>query len=108
MIRNFFPPEKCKEIYAKGDAYIIHILEKLEVTKHQKFLSNYDIICAEYDNNIYNKNRCRRSDFNGCKERQICVKNLSAITNISIMDLNTMNLQNIFDIVKENRSDLYD
>lgn len=108
LIKKFYSEEKCQEIYNKGDAYIFYTLELLEKQLKQKFLSCFDIICAEYDNNIYNKKRSEKSDFTCCKERQICIKNTDAIENITTVDLTDANIVNIFNLVKENRGDLYD
>ncbi len=106
IIEKFYSQEKCNYIYSKGDAYLIYVLELLEQKTKKKFLANYDIICAEYDYNIiYKKDRILKSDFAGCKERQICVKNPKVISNISLVNLFDENIKNIFELVKKNRGD---
>ena len=106
-VRNFFSEKECEEIFSKGDAYLIYILEQLEKNFEIKMISKFDIIFAEYDNNIYKKSRKQISDFNGCKERQVCIKNIDVINDVSVIDLEDDEIDNLFEVVKENRGDLY-
>lgn len=105
-IRQFYSRDKCEKIYNQGDAYLFYVMEYLEKKKGIKLISNFDIICAEYDNNIYNKRRLKKSDFDCCKERQICVKNSDIIPNIYTLDLSREEINNLFNLIQENRSDL--
>lgn len=86
----------------KCDAYKIKIIEKLERKYDKKIFSAFDIVYAEYSNNIYKKKRSAKSDFLGCVEKQLCVKNLDAITNIEIVNIE--NQIDIFEMIKKNRS----
>ncbi len=104
-IRNFFSDDECTEIFSKGDAYLIYILEQLEKDFGEKIISQFDVLFAEYDNNIYKKQRKLISDFNGCKERQVCIKNLELIKNLNSLDLENSEIKYIFDLIKENRGD---
>lgn len=107
-IRQFYSREECEKIYNQGDAYLIYIMEKLEKDKGIKLISNFDILCAEYDDNIYYKRRLEKSDFNGCKERQICVKNSNIISDVNMVNLEEKEIVDLFNLVKENRRDLND
>lgn len=89
-------------IKKKDDAYKIKTIERLEREYNKKIFSIFDIVYAEYENNIYNKKRKNKSDFLGCTEKQICVKNNDAITNINKIDIKNKN--DIFDMIKKNRS----
>lgn len=104
-IKSIFSEEEAKEILSKGDAYLIYTLEQLEKDHAIELISKYDIVIAEYDKDVYKKNRDNKliSDFNGCKERQVCVKNLDIIKNINVLDLDDCEIENLFNLVKKNR-----
>lgn len=96
--------EEYNRIKEKDDAYKIKVLERLEREYNKKIFSIFDIVYAEYENNIYKKRRKEKSDFLGCTEKQICVKNKNAISNINKIDLEEE--KDIFKIVKKNRSEV--
>ena len=100
--------KQISRIEQYGDKYFFNLLEFLENKKNVRLLSRFDIIFAEYGNNIYSKQRKNKSDFAGCQERQICVKNLEAITNLTNVEMNTTNISELFNLIKKNRSDKND
>lgn len=107
IIKKILPEHEYERKCERGDAYFINILGKLEKNQDLKLLSQFDIICAEYDFNIYKKKRKLKSDFSSCKERQICVKNSQVISDIKKLDLDNDEVSNIFNLVKENRGEKY-
>ena len=52
VIKENFSEEEYRDILEKGDKYIINALEKLENIKKEKYLSEFDIVCADYDKNL--------------------------------------------------------
>lgn len=92
--------EKAKN---KGDIYIIKMLEIMEREENIETFSSFDIVYAEYnDTNVYKKVSEKKSDFLVCIEKQICVKNINAITNINKIEFSD-NEKISFDIIKKNR-----
>lgn len=108
IIKKFYNNTEYEIIKNRGDAYIIKVLEKIEEKYNILTISEYDILFAEYQNNIYKRTRRNKSDFYVGAEKQICVKNLNAISDINILNIDSMNANRIFDIVKKNRGDLND
>ena len=55
VIKYNYSSEEYEKILNKGDKYIIKVLENLEKTKREKYLSAFDIVCADYHKPIYKK-----------------------------------------------------
>ena len=111
IIENNYTEEEYKEIIQKGDAYIVNILEELELKIGIQILSNYDIIVANYPKSIYsrpNNEKSKPGNFTLCSQKQICVKTLEAISEFDKIKIdNNKEIENIYDLVVKNRSDIY-
>ncbi len=101
-IKENYPKEKYEYILSKGYAYIIKVLEKLEMEKNEKSISEFDVICAVYPKNISKRRTKIPGDFISCVQKQICVKNSKAITKIEELEHSDIT-KGIFTLVKKNR-----
>lgn len=81
IIKERYGEERYNDIIKKGDAYIIKVLEELERIQNEKYISKFDIVCADYPKNIIKKENIK-GNFTVCTQKQICVKNTKAIEKI--------------------------
>lgn len=102
VIKENYPEEKYKYILNKGAAYIIKIMEQLEIKKNEKYLSDFDVVCADYPKKITQRKQNLPGDFIACVQKQICVKNKNAIKKIEHMEHNETT-EIMFDLIKKNR-----
>lgn len=79
VIKENYSEDEYKNILKKGDKYIIKALEKLENIKKEKYLSEFDVVCADYDRGIIKKDKSKEDNFISGTQKQVCVKNLRAI-----------------------------
>lgn len=105
ILKRDMSEEEYKKVLDKGDAYIFKILEELEEQKKEKYLSAFDIVCANYKIPS-EKNTNRKSDFCVGIQRQICVKNLRAISSVSKLNNDPLEAE-ILEVVKKNRGDFH-
>ena len=99
-------PKKIKKIEKDGDIELIRLIEKIEKNTGEDYISDFDIIMADYPKDIYKKgNKNQVGNFLPCVQKQICVKNKDVIQKIERMNLNSEIIEQYFDIIKENRKE---
>ena len=107
IIKNNYSSLIYKKICNEGDANIIRVLEKIEEKQGKKYLSYYDVVCAVYPKNIYEKKRRNPSDFYVGMQKQICIKNLSAIKEYGCIELKkNKEIEDIFNLIMQNRRNI--
>lgn len=108
VIKENFSEEEYRDILEKGDKYIINALEKLENIKKEKYLSEFDIVCADYDKRIIKKNKIKEENFISGTQKQICVKNLNAIIRNKQLneDMEDNEYKRNYDLVIKNRREI--
>lgn len=102
IIKENYPEEKYKYILKEGYAYIIKVLEQLEIKKRKKYLSNFDVISAVYPKSITGIKHNLPGDFISCVQKQICVKNPQAIKKVEKLK-NSEITKSMFNLIKKNR-----
>ena len=107
IIKENYSEEKYNYILSKGYAYIIKILEYLEIKKKKQYLSRFDIICAVYPKNINKIKTNMPGDFISCVQKQICVKNPRAIKKVEELQYSQVT-KGIFNLIKKNRGEKND
>lgn len=107
IIKENYSEEKYNYILSKGYAYIIKILEYLEIKKKKQYLSRFDIICAVYPKNISKIKTYLPGDFISCVQKQICVKNPRAIKKVEELQYSQVT-KGIFNLIKKNRGEKND
>lgn len=107
IIKDNYPEEKYNYILSKGYAYIIKILEQLELKKHKKYISKFDVVCAVYPKNITKKKTNIPGDFISCVQKQICVKNPQAIKTMKELEHSEIT-KAMFSLIKKNRGEKND
>lgn len=107
IIKENYSEEKYNYILSKGYAYIIKILEYLEIKKKKQYLSRFDIICAVYPKNISKIKTNLPGDFISCVQKQICVKNPRAIKKVEELQYSQVT-KGIFNLIKKNRGEKND
>lgn len=108
IIKENYSEDEYNEIIRKGDKYIIQVLEKLENIKREKYLSEFDIVCADYNKKILKKNMQKEWNFISGTEKQICVKNLKAIIRTEELLEDGEEYKEECDLVIKNRRDSHD
>ena len=103
VIKENYSEEEYNKIIRKGDKYIIKSLEKLENIKKEKYLSEFDIVCADYDRKILKKDRNIEGNFVSGTEKQICVKNLKAIIELKKLQEDKEEYKKEYNLVMKNR-----
>ncbi len=105
VIKQNYSEEEYKNILKKGDKYIIAALEKLENVKKEKYLSEFDVVCADYDRGIIKKDKAKEDNFISGTQKQICVKNLRAIVKTEKVkeDRENEDYKTSYDLVIKNR-----
>ena len=106
-IKENYPEEKYEYILSKGYAYVIKILEQLEIKKNEKYISKFDVICAAYPKNITKKKKNLPGDFISCVQKQMCVKNPDAIKKVEELQHSDIT-KGVFNLVKKNRGEKND
>lgn len=107
IIKDNYPEEKYNYILSKGYAYIIKILEQLEIKKHKKYISKFDVVCAVYPKNITKIKTNLPGDFISCVQKQVCVKNPKAIKKVGELEHSDIT-KGIFNLIKKNRGEKND
>lgn len=107
LIRENYEEEEYEKILSRGSHYVIKVLEKLEIVKQEKNLSQFDIICADYYSNLNGEKNLvkNKSDFLTVVQKQICVKNIEAIKNIYKLE-ETNEHKKTLEMVKRNRRNI--
>lgn len=102
IIKENYSKEKYEYILSKGYAYVIKILEQLEIKKNEKYISKFDVVCAAYPKNITKRKTNLPGDFISCVQKQMCVKNSNAIKKVEELKHSDIT-RGIFNLVKKNR-----
>lgn len=104
VIRSNYSEDEYTEIIENGTKYVLKVLENLEHIKNEKYLSAFDIVCADYPKDIgEHKNRFGiEGEFILAVQKQICVKNLLVIESINKLNDEENELK-LLEIVKRNR-----
>lgn len=105
VLKDNLSSEEYEETVSKGDKYIIKALEKLEIVQGEKYLSAFDVVCADYNrdlNNTTTRDVEKDGSFSRSNQIQLCVKNLKAISNIHKF-IDKEREADLLDIVKKNR-----
>ena len=107
LIKKNYPERKAEEIIERGYAYIINVLENLEKQNKDKYISNFDVICAVYPKYMDKRKKHTTGDFITCVQKQICIKNAKVIKNIKELEHSEMT-KGYFDLIIKNRGDISD
>ncbi len=100
-------PEKINSIKNENDIEIFRLLDEIENETGELYISEFDLIIAEYPKDIYKKGiEPIYGNFLPCIQKQICVKNSNIISQISEFNLNSSLIEDYFDIIIKNRKEI--
>lgn len=104
-IKKRFPNE-VEKISKGKDIEIIRLLEELESKTGEDYISIFDIITADYPKDIYDKKTENIwGNFLPCIQKQICVKNSSAIEKYEEINIDDENGETYFQLITKNREE---
>ena len=104
-IKKRFPNE-VEKISKGKDIEIIRLLEELENKTGEDYISIFDIITADYPKDIYDKKTENIwGNFLPCIQKQICVKNSSAIEKYEEINIDDENGKTYFQLITKNREE---
>ena len=104
-IKKRFPNE-VEKISKGKDIEIIRLLEELESKTGEDYISVFDIITADYPKDIYDKKTENIwGNFLPCIQKQICVKNSSAIEKYEEINIDDENGETYFQLITKNREE---
>lgn len=95
--------EDAEALRKDGDVKAIRIIEKIEDETGLKLISNFDVVCAVYNKNIFKKRLKAKGDFLVGVQKQICVKNQDAIISKEQFDCNQDKVKNLYNLIINNR-----
>lgn len=99
-------PNEVEKISKGKDIEIIRLLEELESKTGEEYISIFDIITADYPKNIYDKKSENMwGNFLPCIQKQICVKNSSAIEKYEEINIDEENGETYFQLITKNREE---
>lgn len=102
QIKKSTTEQQFNRLKEKGDRYLISFLEKMEEKTGEKNISKFDVVCAHYNKKIIKQSEDIPENFIKCIQKQICVKNMCAITQ-SNEYTNQKELKKYYNLVSKNR-----